>query len=317
MALTYDDLNSTTQSDLDKVLVETCYDTSPFYKKLKSMDKIIDGGIDFQWTIRYKHLDLAKAVDPNTKLVYERVQTRTKAKDDYKYYIVPALVTWEERVKNSGKHAIIDLQADKAEEMKQDLIDLLTTDLYTANGNGNGLTPLATIVDSADTYGGIAVADAAAWASTEVTSSEETVLSIYGSAYSLTKIRNDATFGGKGPTFHLTTKELRDKFESKLEPKQRYESKDKSASLGFTDVYFYGDPVIGDEYCPAGYWYGLDMDQFKLVVHPKFNFKTTPWGEQSQVGFPNALARSISWVGNLQCKERRTSFKYSGLDYTK
>lgn len=312
MALSYDDLNSTTQAEMDKVLTEQCYDGIPFLKKLKSMDKVIDGGTEVQWSIRYKKLGLANAVEPNSKTTYEKIETRTKAVDQWRFYTVPALMTWEELAKNNGKNKIIDLQADKAKEMGEDLNDRLATDLWTANPNGQGITPISTIVDSATSYAGIAVADCSAWAATE--DSSTTTLTIYGGSTSLTGMRNLATFGSLMPNFYLTTKDLLAKYESLLEPKQRYEGKDKSAGLGFTNLFFYGDPVIQDPYVPSGDWYGLCMDVFELVVHPKYNMKFTPWGPAEQAGYPNAAIRNLSWVGNLKCTERRVNFKFTALD---
>jgi hypothetical protein len=54
----------------------------------------------------------------------------------------------------------------------------------------------------------------------------------------------------------------------------------------------------------------------ELRYHPDYNFKATPWSELEQVGFPNALAKTVSWAGNLVCRQRITQGRYSALDYT-
>ena len=128
-------------------------------------------------------------------------------------------------------------------------------------------------------------------------------------------MRNQATFGNVEPSLHITTRDLASKFESLLQPQQRYEDK-KMANLGFTNTTFHGVPVLGDVFCPAGYWYGLDMAAFELREHSDYGLTVGDWFELPQAGYPNAKAKYISWVGNLLARRRNTSFKFSALDYT-
>lgn len=315
MALTLNDINATTLPEVDKLIVDNVYDQSPFFKKLKSMKKVAADGYRFEWVIRSKQQGLADAIDPNAKTEFMSPHTRERAYDVWRYYRGHAMITLEEKALNYGKGQVVNLQIDKAEEMKEDLANKLATDVYTANANGKGLTPLATIIGTTTAYAGWTSTDIPTWAST--VDSSTTALEIYGGSTTLTGMRNAAWFGGKKPNFHLTTRELMARYEAKLEPKQRYEGDSKEAGLGFTSLFFYGDPVIGDPFCPSGYWYGLCMDVFELKVHPELNELVSKWIELDQVGQPGSFVRYVSFVGNLKCKDRQPHFVFSALDSTK
>lgn len=314
MALSVSEANTVSDKYYDKVLEQQCYDDCAFYQKLKKMKHVVPGGTKITWPLRYEQLGRADAVGPNDRVIYEKKATRTQAQLDWKWYLVDGLMTWQERTENTGPQQIIDLIADKYEEMKQDMDERFSKDLFTENPNGKGFSSLATIVDDTDTYAGIAVADAPVWAAIEDTTT--TTLAIGGGSTTLLGMIGRATYGKKKPNFHLTTKLLRDKFEMLLEPKQRYTS-DEMASLGFSDtVMIHGAPVMGDPFCTDNTWYGLCMEVFYLLYHPDFNFKTDKWSELKQAGLPHHLAKVLSWVGNIKCKNRRCNFKYTALDPT-
>jgi len=316
MALGIDELNTVSKKYFDPTLKQQVYDDSPFMALLKKRHQIkLGGGVKIQWGIRYQSLALADATDPRAQIIFQTKQTRTGAELDWAYYTVPAMLHWDEQAKNSGPGRIVNLLEDKTKEQKEDINDVLCTALFsTSPATANDIQPLDDIVDSATTYAGIAVSDAAKWAAQE--NSTTTTLNIFGTS-SLTYYRNLCTFGKNLPSLHITTRDLASKFESLLQPQQRYEDKEM-ANLGFANVTFYGKPVIGDYYCPANAWFGLDIGQFELFVHKDYNFDTGKgWFSLEQAGYPNAVGRVVSWQGNLKCYCRKTSFKYTALDYTK
>ena len=88
------------------------------------------------------------------------------------------------------------------------------------------------------------------------------------------------------------------------------------ANLGFTSLTYYGVPVVSDVFCPAASWFGIDLSAFELRVHKDDNMKATDWMDMAMAGFPRAVGKYVSWVGNLLARRRRTSFKFTALDYT-
>ena len=314
MALTYTEAQSVSTDLYDKVIKQQIYQASPFMTKLQKNNAIVaDGGNNYRWTIRYVALGKAQAVDPDEQFVFEKKSTRTTGLLAPAFYKAETMLTWLERRTNSGKEEVINLIGDKSEELRQDLANRWATDLYTTNPNGNGFISLAVIVDAADTYAGIAVADAAAWASTEDTA--ETELKLYGDN-SLSEYIADTTLGPDYPNFHLTTLDLAAKFESLIEPQKRYEDKEM-ADAGFRNCTFHGAPVFGDYHAPASVWYGLCMkkDIWQIRHHPEEDFAVSKWRELFPQ-YPKNLGKHCTWMGNLICKNRYVNFKYTALDYT-
>lgn len=313
MALTYAELDTVSTPFYDKEITSQVYDKSGFFNKLKRSNAITtDGGTEIRFPIRYKELESAEAVDPRAQILYKQKDTRTTGLLDWKYYKADTMMQWDEAVQNSGKEKIINLMADKASEVQEDFAEKMADDLFATTQATKSFDGLITIVDSGTTYAGIAVADAAEWASQE-TSSYTRVL-LYGTG-SLSYWLNTCTFGNRKPNYGLTTRNIKSKIESLLQPQERFVDKD-TADAGFANVAFLGVPFVGDSHCPTGYIYGLDMDAFELRVHKDFNFKVGGWKELDQIGFPNAIVKSMFWVGNLVCKMRKTSFRMSSVDYT-
>ena len=297
----------------DKVQPEQqVYEEDPFLNKLKRDNQVVwDGGNDYQWPVRYRKYSRANAVDPDAAKTFETKPTRTGAKLDPAYYDIDSMITWKERQANHGKAKIVNLLGDKNTELMEDFMDRMATDLYTTNPNGLGFISLDVIVDSAADYAGIAVANAAAWAGVE--DSTTTVLALYG-ANSLSYALNLATLGKNRPNMIETTRNLAAAYESLLEPQKRYKDIE-TASAGFPNVTFHEIPVLGNPFVPAGYMYGLNTRVFELLYDPDWNFEKSPWTELWPT-FPRNLGMIMSWVGNLKCKMRRCNFKFSALDYT-
>ena len=315
MALTRDEANSVSSNFFDKTLTQQVYEKSPFYSRLKQRNNVrTSGGNNIQFAIRYQTLGLAEAVDPRQQITYEQKETRTSGILAWKYIVGKNMISWDERVQNTGKAQIIDLIRDKTEEMQQDMLNKFNTDLYATTQADNSFSSLDTIIDTGTTYADIAVADAAEWAAAAEDTSE-TRLHLWGSATSVSKRINDATFGPNFPALLVTTRDLFSKFESLADPQRVYRD-NNMADMGFEAIKFGRSSVVGDYACTANRLYGIDTSVFELRYHPNFNFTTEPWDDLKQAGFPHALIKISSWAGNLCCKMRKTNFKYTALDYT-
>lgn len=314
MALSISEINAVSKKYFDSMMEQQVYEDSPFFKKLNSdKRKSTSGGTSIQYPVRIKKLDNARRTGFRSKVEFQSNETRTGADLEWVKYDSHTMIHHDEKIKNYGKGEIISLAKDRAEELIQDLKDKLYEALYaTSRTAGSDLESLLVIVDSADTYAGIAVSDASEWAAQE--DSSTTTLKLYGSG-SLSYMLNAATFGTRGPNMHVTTRDLVSKYESLLSPQQRYEDKEM-ANLGFDSVTFHGKPIVGDAHVPAGYWLGLDMKAFELRTHADSNMKPTEWFDLKQAGFPDAMAKYVAFVGNLMCRMRKTNFKFSALDYT-
>jgi hypothetical protein len=316
MALSIDEANTVSSKFYDKTLTQQVYEKCPFYVKLKSINNVsTDGGTQITWPIRYKKLDQTGFVGPREQVSYSQEETRTQAVQDWKYIVGQNMISWDERVKNSGKPMIVNLINDKTTEIREDMADVWSTALHATSAGANDFSPLAEIIDTGTTYAGIAVADAAEWAA-GAEDSTTTELVLFGSG-SLSYMINQATFGNNKPDLHLTTRDLWSKFESLIEPQKRYYNKDTAlAKAGFTSLQWHDAEIISDVYCQSSYWYGIDTKQFEIRYHPDYNMLTSKWFKLEQAGYPYAMAKTCAWAGNILCRMRKTSFKFTALDYT-
>jgi len=315
MSLSIDEANTISSKHYDKTITQQVYEKCPFYLRLKERGNIsTDGGTQIQYPIRHTKLGKAAWVQPRTQVNYSQKETRTAAVLDWKYLYGNAMISWDERVKNSGKAQIINLMRDKAEELGEDMKDGFATAMWDTSSVTTQLSSLDDIIDTGDTYAGIAVADVAGWAA-GVEDTSTTELALYGSG-SLSYSMNTCTFGSDKPDLIVTTKDLWSKFESLIEPQKRYYGeKSMTAKAGFTTLYWHDAEVVSDVYVASGYLYMIDTDKFKIRYNPEWNMKVDPWMKLGE-SYPYAMVKNCSWVGEICCTMRKTSGKYTALDYT-
>lgn len=314
MALTRTEAESVSTPFYTKKIVQQIYERDAFFWKLKKNNSItIDGGTEIRFPMRYAELENAKFVEPREQTSYTQKETRTSCKLDWKYLTSNAMVQWDERVKNAGKEKLVNLMADKAQELLDNVYEAMTDNLYATTQVAKGFSGLITIVDTTTTYADVSYEDAATWKAS-VEDSTTTRLILYGSG-SLSESINACSFGDNKPTFAVTSRDLQSKVESLLQPQERFEDKE-TADAGFSNVKFRGIPIVGSAKCTAAYMYLLDMDKYELVAHSGWEFKVDEWEDLKQAGYPAALLKVMYWAGNLKCTMRRTSGRYSALDYT-
>lgn len=315
MALSIDEANAVSSKYYDKTITQQAYEKCPLYVHLKSKGNVVtDGGTQIQWPIRQEELNKARFTGPREQVAYGQKETRTGAVLDWKYLIAHAMISWDERVKNSGKPKVISLMEDKATEMREDALDVFATAIWQTTPGADDPSSLPEIVDTGTTYAGIAVADAALWAA-GAEDTAETEMKLYGTN-SISESCNAATFGPDSPDFAITSRDLWSKFESLIEPQRRYYGKESGlGKAGFTTIAFHDMEIVSDVYAPAGSFYALDSGKYFICYHPDYNFKTEPWEKLKQAGYPYAMVKTTAWVGNLKCRMRRTSYKYTALDY--
>lgn len=320
MALPVDELNAATKKGyLNEAVVQSAYDMSAFWKMqwMKGFVEALGGGTLMEFPIRYKKLATGESADPRSQLTFQSNQTRTAGQVNWGFYRAVTMLYWDEKVKNAGAAKVFDLAADRMQELRDEMIDLLCNALLSStSAPGNyDLWPINYIIDSANTYAGISVSDAANWASTE--DSSTTTMTLFGSG-SLTYAVAQATLGIYKPTLHLTTRNLYAKYMSLLTPNQIYQDTE-TAAMGFSNVLLIDAPVVGDAYLPAAMWLGIDMDAFEVRTDGSGTngIDLTDWIDLTPVGYINSAGKVATFVGQVICRRRKTSFKYSALDYTK
>jgi hypothetical protein len=317
MALTYAEADAVSSKYFDPTITSQVYDSFPLWTRLKTKNKITwDGGTQIQFPIRYKEVGTAEAVSPRAQISYMAKETRTAGVLDWAYYVGKAIVSWDERVKNTGKPQIINLMKDKTEEMTQDLYEKFADDIVASTQGSLSIQSLYTIIaTTSSTYAGISQSDCTEWYS-PVVDTTTTRLTLYGTSGSLATSINSLTFGKNHPDLIMTTRNLYSKVESLIEPQKQYSGDSDLAKAGFSTVKFHDIDIVADPHIASAALFILSTDMLEFRYHPDFNFTTSSWGPLEQIGFPNAMAKSVSWAGNLVCRMRKVQGRYSALDYT-
>lgn len=173
-----------------------------------------------------------------------------------------------EAAKNSGDRAIVNLLKAKVENAERTAAEafetaFLTLDGTSASGKAWGGLPLlcGDNTSGVTTVGGIdcSVAAGAYWRSPVVPGSTALTLPLMSNAY------NSVTWPGDACDFEITTQALWEKYESLLQPNQRFLDA-KMAEAGFQNLIHRGAKVVWSDIMPTTTWYFLNSNHVKLAV---------------------------------------------------
>lgn len=308
MALTYNEIDTVSTKYFDKKIKQQVYDSFDLLKYLRANNKVrIMGGTSLTWPIRYQRLDNADVVDWNDQVNFTAKPTRTAAELEWIPYRSHTFFPWRDTVYNdAGPTRIVNLLEDKANELKDDMVYNLASDIWAASPASGDIAGLADIVDESTTYAGISTTDATSWVGYEDTSTSTMTL-----LFLFEKIA-EATWGEDMPTRHYTTRDLLANYASLLQSGERWVDK-AAKDAGTFSLAILDKPVIADPYVPSGDWYGLDMNQFEFWVKEGEDMWVSPWKELFEGGYPKSLGKVMTCVCNLVCRQRRTSFKLTAL----
>jgi len=315
MALSIEQINAISTAVYDKTITQQVYDENPLLKKLRDNDKVtIAGGDDIRFPVRVKRLGTGGDVGWDDQVTPTAVDTRTSGVLEWAVYRANTMLRWEEKAKaQEGKQRIVNIVEEKTAELAEEMRYRLATDLFASSfSDTNKIVPIPTIVDTGDSYAGIAVddTDGSSWAaaSEDASSSQMTRGLLYIDI-------EGAKFGNDMANFFITTRALAGSYNALLGADERYVNT-KEANAGFVGPSLYGYPVIGDPYVSSGDFFGLDLKAFELFVMKGNDMTTSKWIDLAPAGYPDAAYKVVKSVLNLVCRRRRTNFKLTALTGT-
>lgn len=311
MALSLNEIQSTTNNYfLSDMAVDNFYKHNALMFRLSASKKHVDGGEKLKQPLWHAGPG-GGAFDTNTKFNTQRRNKINAAQFDWARNYEPETYDIDDGIKNSGVAAEVDIVMNKLRMMETALMWTMGTQIY---GDGTGsptpITGLLAMLNSTTTtaYGNIQEADLAVWkpGATDTTGGTLT-LNIMRSLRRDCKVSN-AQQGV--PSIYMTTDTLHDKYDSLLQPQQRYASNENLANAGFTNLLFGTVPIVADSKCPDGYMFGLNEEFLDLQVHQDYDFKRTDWMRPTD---EEKYTMQILWAGNLTCSRREAHGFYSGL----
>jgi hypothetical protein len=227
------------------------------------------------------------------------------------YYYEPVTFDIDDKVRNAGSAAQVDIVAAKLTNAQKKIRQSIAVDFYnnsTQQPTGRGMLGLPAMMSSSTTsYGQISSSDIAEW-TTGVANTTG-----YALSYAIMRAGRTSCQVGDGiedkPTIMITTRTLFDVVEGQTQVNQRYEEAEL-AEVGFQNLVINGIPLVSDYLCPSGYLYFLNENLLDMKSHKDFFFVREPWMRPVD---QYVYTTQLIWVGQLLCKRRNAHGFYSSL----
>lgn len=313
MALTYSQLASITHELIVPKAVDNVFNSNPLLFRFKERGIKYDGGRDIVVPLVYDDVNAVQAYEGSEVLSTEINDNITAAVYNWRQYSAFFGVTGREELINNGKNGIVNLLKTKQKVAELSLLDTLGTDLQGSNSTGKKIDGLGLTLSTSSTYGGVAVADMAAWAANTITLGTANTLTLFD----MQRLQGKATIGSDHPTLFVTRQSVYDKIWSLIQPDQRFVDA-TMANAGFGGIKFNGLPIVVDSHVPGSdggstnnALQALNEAYLGLAIHSDVNFKTVPI---PQVKDQDVKMVRIFFAGNLWCSARRMQAFNASID---
>lgn len=241
-----------------------------------------------------------------------------KARFDWAKFWAGTTYDIDDEVQASGGGSEVDLIMGKLDNMQSSLKDYMGDSLWTAHATalttyGSETTPFYGIPDlmnATGSLGGIAYTDlgtftrlgssAYIWAPYVETGARVMSFDTLQELSRNCRVGDDN--GKEVIDLIVTTSELKDAFESSIQPQQRHQDSEL-AKVGFDTINFRSNtPVVVDDKCTASAVYGFNMNLLYMRPHEEFNFTEPKWKEPTNQYLKTT---QILWVGAFTTGARR------------
>lgn len=337
IAAIVDNLNLATRSAVEyNDVTDQIFDTSPTFALFRSPKVLKEqrGGLFIQEQLNVGKSPNAGWYSGAGGFKLAKFEGVIAAGWDWKFAHDSVLVLGPELVINSGsEEAIYDLVQERVDVASLTLPDLMATDFITNNpygtrsdgtaGNPNSVEGLAVLVDDgtlSNTVGGVSRTTYPSLKS--VTNYNNALGANFMS--SIQTLNLSTNRGGTSRVrIHLTTLLIFGSYWASLQTPERYVLDPQRLeamgikNTGGNDLAFNDAPVIADVKIPTGvvrpgvgsgsggFWYGLNLDFFRHVVHPERFFSLGEWQKDM---YGDQYFLDIFYAGCLLNKRPNRSF---------
>lgn len=307
MALTNDELTSTTQTHIMPVLQDNIFNSNPALHRIKKKSyKSMPGGTKLIVPVLYATTGSAQRQTSDNLDVSSNDQI-SSAEFEWKRYSDSIVVSGLEEIKNGGDAAIINLVTARAQAAEKSLKDLMGTDIFSDGTTAGSIIGFQGMVDSTGTYGIIDSSTNSWWAAQEDGTTANLSLAKMQSLF------GDCTIDSDRPTVIYTFQDAYDDIYGLIQPQQRY-GDEETVKAGFTSILWNGIPIIVDSHVTStsgsGELYMINEDYIGMKYHPKRDWTLTPF--QTPVNSDASYAH-ILWAGMLWSNNRRMHGKFNNL----
>ena len=316
MALTYNEIQSLTNKYIWPKVIDSVYRSNALFVRLYKKKVMVDGGEFLSVPILYAENNAQGSYSGYDLLSTTPNEQITAATFEWKQLYSTCTFSGEEMIKNSGKFAVVNLLKAKRDNAIASLKYLLGTQIH-SDGTGNGGKDidglLAVTAATGTTYGNILDTDIATglWLAKRDTTTNTLTVS------AMTTLYGQATEDANMPDLGSTSQALLDKYESLLQPQQRYTSS-MEVDGGFQALKFKGIPIVADSKTPGSgagstdnYLYFLNTKYLFWYSHPDRDFYSRP---KIEIANQDAFVEQKLIAGNICCNNRRFQAVFTALD---
>jgi len=309
---TLDELNALTETYVLGQPNDIYFASHPLFEKLKGKVRTVPGGLYIDVPLEHGEANSGRYGN-TTEIPGTKTETHNKAQFEWGGYFAAQTVDLDDRVKNNGEAAIINLVAAKFGNMQKTIRKKMSAGVYLDEVTGisdPGFSGLAAIFNTGTSvaYGGITEANVSIWKANS--SATATVATYQGFQAIRLPAIVDTNMEGM-PDLYVTTQTILDGFDNSLGTKVRY-SDQKLVDSGFNNIKFGGAPVVADLGQAAGYVDALNTRYLQLVAHTDFNFTTPKWEVLSQ-NRPDIWTANIRFIGQLTCSHRKAHSRFTNV----
>lgn len=305
MALTYDQISAVTQKKYIPKLVDNVFDSDPILQRAKSKGwaGTVDGGTSVIYPLNYAQSTAEGWFTAAATLSNVDNDVMTGAEYNWKQRYVSIVVTRKDELMNSGDSQIIDFVKSKVQIAEKTMADKLADAVYNAGTDSTAIAGLRSIVDTANTVGGISQSTYSWWQSQEDGSTTTLTLAALQTMHTALSINNE------GPTVILATRANYNRYYALLQPQQRFTDGD-TAKGGFSSLMFNGVPFIAGSKVPSSHIFMLNEKYLKLDAHKDENMRFSKFQEPNN---QNIKVAKVYWMGVFGTDNARMHGKFTAI----
>lgn len=272
-----DQLISTTLDNWRTNLIDQTVKKSSVYAALESKSKVVEqGGNLIKQPLMYALNDTVKFFSGYD--LFDTTPQGGLANVEYPWRLVAGTVTisGEERLKNSGPEAFINLLTTKFRQLEMSFIRKFNETLFATTIDAKSFNSLTEIVGATNpargNLGGLDATTETFWQS--IVETGPVVLTGQGGVKQLNNVVNRLWVNGSVPDFEFTTQANFEAYEALMIAQIRFNNESgRLGDLGFRTLAHKGQEIVFDPFVPApggsggGYWYFINSEYLEFVRH--------------------------------------------------
>jgi hypothetical protein len=304
MALTYDQISAITHKKFIPKLYDNVFDSDPLLQRLKKKSYMkVDGGTKFLIPLGYAQTSASDWYSGADTLSTTDNDVITSAEYEWKQLYANISISRRDELINSGDSQVLNFVKAKTQIAEKTMMDKLGDGIYSAGTNASSILGLRSLVDSANTVGGIDQANYSWWQSQEDSSTTTLTMA------SLQTMHTALSLNSESPTVIMATRANYNRYYALLQPQQRFQDSE-TAKGGFQNLMFNGIPFIAGSKVPSGHIFMLNENYLHLAVHKDEDMRFEPFAKPVN---QNVKVAKIYWFGAFGTSNCRMHGKLTAI----